>query len=545
MRRILAILLVVMLAIAMVPAFAQDEETFTLTVLHTNDTHTYHDGPTRGTYAGQGGVARLATVVNQIRAAQENVLLFDAGDRFTGTLFHAIHLGQDNARITNALAYDAMTLGNHEFDNGPQVLADFIDAVDFPIVGANIIIDPASPLAGKIQPSVVLEVGGQQIGVVGLITPETAFLARPQEGVSFAEDTAAAIQAEVDVLTGQGINKIILVSHQSYGLDQELAAQVTGVDVIIGGDSESLLSNRLTAAEGPYPTLVDSPAGEPVAIVQAFRWNVFLGRLDVTFDAAGVIISATGEPIFLSEYIAQDADVQTIVEDLRAPVADEMQTPIGEAAVFLLGVDERRNCREVECNLANLVADALRWETGADIGFMNGGGIRASIEEGPVSRGAVLDVLPFFNRAATMTLTGEQVLAAVENGLSRIGAPSGTGRFLQVSGMCYVWDGTQEVGSRVVSVGVQDESGAYVPLDLNARYTVVANDFMAGGGDEYTMLAAGENLVTDLRTLDAVVIDYIASEGTVQPMLEGRIVRIDTDDMDALPETACPIFDAE
>lgn len=286
--RILVIVFALMLGV--VPALAQD--TFTLTVMHTNDTHTYHQPDADG----NGGVAIMKTVVDQIRAEAPNSLLLDAGDRFTGTLFHSYHLGMDNSAIMRLLGFDAMTLGNHEFDNGEQVLADFIDSLDFPVVSANIRLAEGSPLVGKIVPYTIVDVNGQPVGIIGLTTPETRFLAKVSDDIQFEEDLPAVVQQYVDELTAQGVNKIILLAHLAYGLQQELAAQVSGVDIFIGADSETLLSNifavaggRYTAGvEGPYPTVVRSASDEPVLIVQAFRHNRYLGRLDVTFDADGV-----------------------------------------------------------------------------------------------------------------------------------------------------------------------------------------------------------------------------------------------------------------
>src|SRR5215204_6591944 len=154
------ILLVSILALHVsVPAFAQDEETFDLTIIHTNDTHAHHEPNA----AGDGGAARQATVVNQIREQAENVLLLDGGDRFTGTLFHQQYHGQDSVQIMNEIGYDGMTLGNHEFDNGDQVLSDFVDGLEFPVVTANVDFSGSDLLAGKIPPYTILDVGGEQV----------------------------------------------------------------------------------------------------------------------------------------------------------------------------------------------------------------------------------------------------------------------------------------------------------------------------------------------------------------------------------------------
>jgi 5'-nucleotidase len=536
---VLAALIVTVVAFGVSSA----QDTYTLTIMHTNDTHSYHEADADG----NGGVAIMKTVVDQIRAEAANSLLLDAGDRFTGTLFHSQHLGMDNAQVMNLLGVDAMTLGNHEFDNGEQVLADFISMLNFPVVSANTNVAEASPLAGKILPSVVLDVNGQQIGVIGLTTPETRFLARVGENITFGEDVAALVQENVDALTAQGINKIILLAHLSYQLEQELAAQVSGVDVMIGADSETFLSNVFAAAggrytavvEGPYPTVVRSASDEPVLVVQAFRHNRYLGRLDVTFDANGIAASWSGDAILMSRYIAPNAEMQALVSELAAPLEELKAQIIGQTGVYLSG--DRDECRSVECNMGNMIADAIRFDTGVQIAIMNGGGIRASIpvatdhpedltlpEPLDVTVGDILTVLPFRNRVSTFELSGADVIAALENGVARVGSDSGTGRFPQVSGARYTWDGSKPVGERIISVEVLNADGSYSPIDPAAVYTVAANDFMRAGGDEYTMFRDNAtNARDDGKELDVVVIEYIRANSPVMPQVEGRIIRVD------------------
>ena len=543
LRQILirALLVILVLTLGLAPTLAQD--TFTLTIMHTNDTHTYHEPDADG----NGGVAIMKTVVDQIRTEAPNSLLLDAGDRFTGTLFHALHLGMDNSAVMRLLGFDAMTLGNHEFDNGDQVLADFIDTLNFPVVSANIRISEASPLAGKIVPYVIADVNGQSVGIIGLTTPETRFLAKVSENVAFEDDLSAVVQQYVDELTAQGVNKIILLAHLAYDLQQELAAQISGVDVFIGADSETLLSNTFAAAggrytartDGPYPTVVRSASGEPVLIVQAFRHNRFLGRLDVTFNADGVPTRWGGDAILMSRYIPANPEMLALIAELAKPLDELRAQVIGQTAVSLDG--DRDECRSAECNMGNLVADAIRFDTGVQIAIMNGGGIRASIpvatdrpsdltlpEPYSITVGDILTVLPFRNRVSTFQLTGADVIAALENGVSRVGADSGTGRFAQVSGLRYSWDGSKPVGERIVSVDALNPDGTYSPIDPEALYTVAANDFLRNGGDEYTMFrdrAIGPR--DDGKELDVVVIDYIKANSPVAPVIEGRIIRVD------------------
>lgn len=522
-----ALLTVVILATSAV--IAQDD-TFSLTIIHTNDEHAQHDPNS----AGDGGIARQSAVIAQIRAAVENSILVDGGDRFTGSLYHQQYRGQDNAQLMNMLGYQAMTPGNHEFDDGPDTLAAFIDALNFPVVSANITVADGNPLSGKMVPYAILDVNGQQIGVIGLTTAETPILSSPGDGVTFSDAYAEDVQAVADELTAQGVNKIVLLTHLGYGVDVDLASQISGVDVIVGGHSHTLLGNAYTAAEYPYPAEATSASGEPVVIVQAGGGNtLYLGRLDAEFDAAGLLTEWGGDTIFLSRFITPDPAVEAVLDELAAPIDELKATAVGESSVFLVG--DRAVCRVQECNLGDLITDAMRAETGAQIAITNGGGIRSSIPVGAatpvdlalaapmtVTLGDVLTVLPFGNLVSTFQLSGADVVLALENGVSRV--EDGAGRFPQVSGIRYTWDPAAEAGSRIVSVEVLGADGSYSPIEPETIYSLVSNDFMRRGGDGYAVF--DENAINPYdfgRPLDQVLADYIAANTPISPQVEGRI----------------------
>lgn len=526
LRKISFLLSVLLLVALALPAVAQDEGPFSLTIMHTNDVHAEHEA----VFNGGGGAARQATVVSQIRDEVENSLLVDGGDRFTGTLFHIQWQGQDSAQIMNMIGYDAMTLGNHEFDNGDEVLATFIDALEFPVVTANVDFSESAELAGKVEPYVILEVGGEQIGIIGLVTPETEILSSPGPDLVFEHDLIDVTQSAVDELTEQGVDKIILLTHIGYEADLEVAQGVSGVDVVVGGHTNTFLSNTYTGALGEYPTMLESASGDPVLVVQASTRTQYLGRLDVEFDANGVLSSWEGDAILLSRYIAPDAEVADLVAGLAEPIAELQAQPVGEAEVFLTG--DRSVCRVEECNLGNLIADAMRADTGAQIAFMNGGGIRASIDEGEITLGEVLTVQPFQNLLSTFQLSGADVIAALENGVSRlqlnddgsVSRDGAEGRFLQVSGLRYTIDPTLEPGSRIVSVEVMNEAGEYEPIDPEEVYSVASLNFVRTGGDGFTVLEENAIDPYDFGDLDfEVTLDYIEANTPIAAEVEGRI----------------------
>lgn len=494
---------------------------YSVTILHTNDFHarfepiSKYDGPcsAEDNTAGEcfGGTARLISAIEAARARSNNAILVDGGDQFQGTLFYTYYKGALAAEMMNKLGYDGMTVGNHEFDDGPEVLAGFMSAINFPILMSNADVSKEPLLADKLAKSTVIERGGEKIGLIGLTPEDTDELASPGPNITFS-DPVAAVQTEVDKLTGEGVNKIIVLSHSGYDTDQRVAAETNGVDVIVGGHSNSLLSNTNDRAVGPYPTMVGS-----TAIVQAYAYGKFLGELNVTFDDEGNITEATGEPLLIDASVTEDeatvariAEAAAPLEEIRNKVVAETSEPIG---------GERDVCRAQECQMGNLIADAMLArvkDQGIDIAIQNGGGIRASIDAGEVTMGEVLTVLPFQNTLSTFQVSGETILDALENGVSEV--KEGAGRFPQVAGMTYAFDIAQPVGSRI-----QDVLIGGVPVDPGKMYGVVSNNYVRNGGDGYKMFVDAENAYDFGPDLADVTAEFIAANAPYKPFTDGRI----------------------
>jgi len=500
---------------------------YALTILHTNDFHDRYE-PISGSdstcapdknAAGEcfGGAARLMMALAEARARNANAILVDGGDQFQGTLFYTHYKGTMTAEFMNKLGYDAMTVGNHEFDDGPEVLRGFVEAVEFPVLMSNADVSAEPLLAGKILKSTVIERAGAKIGLIGLTPEDTDELASPGPNITFS-DPAAAVQTEVDALTAQGIDKIIVLSHSGYKVDLAVAAAVTGVDVIVGGHSNTYLSNGGEGAEGPYPTMVGK-----TAIVQAYAYGKFLGELNVVFDDAGEIVTATGEPLIMDAMVAEDAPTVARIAELAVPLEKIRSKVVAETATAIEGV--RELCRSAECPMGNLIADAMLTrvrDQGIQIAIQNGGGIRASIDAGPVTMGEVLTVLPFQNTLSTFQVTGEVVRAALENGLSQI--EEGAGRFPQVAGLKFTFDPALPAGSRVVEVMV-DESGTWAPLDPAKVYGVVSNNYVRRGGDGYRMFVDAANVYDFGPDLADVTAEFLAANAPFTPYTDGRITR--------------------
>ena len=502
---------------------------FRMTIMHTNDTHSHHEAQGR---SGDGGAARQASVVKDIRAEVDNSLLLDAGDRFTGTLFHKYYAGEDNVKVMNALGYDAMALGNHEFDNGLEVLERFVTGVDFPVLSANTDFGTLETLASAVPGSAVLDVGGEKVGVIGLVTAETPEITinfSNKDQITWSANYATAVNRETAKLKADGVNKIILITHIGLGLDKEVAANTTDIDVIVGGHSHTVISSIFKeGGDTEYPLEVENADGDPVYIVQAGDRDRYLGRLNLRFDDDGLVTRARGDLILLSKHIKPDPAVQAMVDELARPIEELRNTVVAledGTAVVSNQLMTNKTCRAGECLIGNLLTDAMRDETGSDIAITNGGGIRADIDEGEVTVGEVLTVLPFGNTVATLKLTGAQIAASLEHGVGRVGGKGGTGRFPQVSGLRYEFDSTSAPGSRLKRVEVGDSSGGYAPIDEGKMYTVATNNFMRTGGDGYEIFEKDAQEPYDYgRPLEEALMDYMIKKHPVAVVKDGRIL---------------------
>ncbi|MGB3555138.1 MAG: 5'-nucleotidase C-terminal domain-containing protein [Jannaschia sp.] len=497
---------------------------YTLHILHINDLHSriepvsQYDGTcsAEDDAAGEcfGGVARVKTFIDGKRTELEgeNVVVLDAGDQFQGSLMYTTYKGDVEAEMMNAIGFDAMAVGNHEFDDGPAQLAEFVGEVDVPLVSGNLDLSGSAELNGQIEDHLILDIGGERIGIVSALATDTVETSSPGEDVVF-QDEIEALQADVDALTEQGVTKVIALTHVGLPADRRIAEGVTGLDAIVGGHSHTRFSNTEEGAEA-YPTEVNG-----VPIVQAYAYSKYVGHLTLVFDDDGNVTSATGDTTLLDASVEADEAITARVAELAGPIEELKSRVIGEASDVIEG--SREVCRAQECAMGNLVADAMLdrvADQGVTIAIQNGGGLRASIDGGEITMGEVLTVLPFQNTLSTFSTTGADIVAALENGVGEI--EEGAGRFPQVAGLSFAFDAAAEPGSRVSDVMV---GGA--PIDPAATYQVVTNDYVRGGGDGYAMFSTAADAYDYGPGLEVVVADYIASKGgTYTPYTDGRIV---------------------
>ncbi|MCY4229040.1 MAG: bifunctional metallophosphatase/5'-nucleotidase [Gammaproteobacteria bacterium] len=518
----------------LIASFSARAEAETLTILHTNDLHAQIkpvnqrnnacNGERDAENACFGGYARLAAVVQTEREKSGHSILVDGGDQFQGSLIFTHYQGQALVKMMNMVRYDGMTVGNHEFDLGPQALRRFIEQARFPVLLSNADISGEPLLNDVLKHSAIIAKSGYRYGLIGLAPVNTAELSSPGPNISFT-DPVMAVSREIARLTRQGIDRIILLSHSGYDVDQHIAANVDGIDVIVGGHTNTFLSNQDgQQSEGPYPTWVRSPNGTAVAIVQAYAFGKYLGRLDVTFDDRGRITSAIGNPILLDSRTAQNQEVRNEIEKLVKPLNVLHSQVISEAASPIDG--NRTDCRTRECKIGNLVADAMLARMkpqGYDIAIANAGGLRGSIDQGEITMGEVLAVYPFQNQLSSFELTGADILSSLESGVDQVAGRSG--RFPQVSGLRFRYSRlTENNSARVYDVEVSQQN-QWAPLDPDQIYGVVTNDFLRGGGDGYTVFSQSARNANDHGpAVTDIVVDYLQKNNPYQPVLDGRII---------------------
>lgn len=503
---------------------------FNVTILHTNDIHSRiesinkYDSTCGADDEAEGkcfgGVARIKTMIDTKRAelADKNVLVMDAGDPFQGSLFYTTYKGAAEAEFMEAIGYDVMAVGNHEFDDGPEGLSKFIDAVSFPVISGNLDLSAEASLKGKVGNHVVLDVGGEKIGVISVLATDTVDTSSPGPNVIF-QDEIESLKADVAALEAQGINKIIALTHVGLAKDLEIAAAVPGLDLVVGGHSHTLLSNTDGRAAGAYPTMV----GE-VPVVQAYAYSKYVGELTVTFDDAGNVTAAVGEPILLDASVVPDAAIAARVAEMGAPIEEVKARVVAETSDLVEGA--REFCRTGECAMGNLVADAMLdrvKDQGIQIAIQNGGGLRASIDAGQVTMGEVLSVLPFQNTLSTFEVSGQTVIDALENGVSQVEEIKG--RFPQVAGLKFTWDPSVAAGEGRVSDVLVQEGDVWVPIDPDKMYGMVSNNYVRGGGDGYRMFVDAAKAYDFGPDLADVTAEYLAKVGPYVPYVDGRITK--------------------
>ncbi len=528
-----------------------------LTVIHINDHHSHLEpnGSAELSFEGEdigvetGGFPRVVSKILELGVTHPNTLLLHAGDAITGTIFYTSFKGEADADLMNQICFDAFVLGNHEFDDSDAGLAQFLgflhanpDLCATPVLAANVVPEIGTPLqpnadTSLIQPYVVYQVDGQQVGIIGLtIAGKTQNSSSPLETTQFLDETETA-QRYIDELTALGVDRIILLSHYQYENEVALAQNIRGADIIVGGDSHSLLGERFADfglnPQGPYPTVTSDLDGNTVCLVQAWQYAEVVGELLVDFDRDGRVRGCQGTPhLLLGDTFTKEVEIDGDSQDVEL-TGDERQRvldiiaatpeldivtpdPIAEGILAsyaeqvdalretVIGRLEETLCLErvpgqgrsslcpVEATQANggdtqqLVTDAfLQRSFEADIAMQNAGGVRIDLPAGEITIDTAFTLLPFANTLVNLEMTGAEIKQVLEEAVANfVDGEGSTGSYPYAANLRWHLDLSQPTGSRFSNIEIRfKESDAWVPLTDDAQVTVVTNSFLAGGRD--------------------------------------------------------------
>lgn len=453
------------------------------------------------------GLARVATLRKKVLAENPNTLFLLAGDTISPSVASTIFKGQQMIAAWNALGLDYACLGNHEFDFGPELLIERMKESKFGWLGSNVIDRRTNQPFNGMPRYVIRKVGGVKVGLLGLLTTDTATSSKPGNGIRFVDPILTA-RVLVRQMRAKGAKLIIAVTHLTMSEDKRLAA--TGLaDVIIGGHEHELLQSL--AGRTPI-----------------FKWGQdarLLGRIDLNVDArSGKLVSMDWAGIPVTNATPDDPTAAAVIKEYEDKVSAELDKPVGRTSVELDATTLANRTKET--NMGNFIADAFKQATGADVGLLNGGSVRVNkiFAVGGLSKRDTLAILPFENPVVKLEVTGAVLRAALENGVSQVIEESESGRFPHVSGVQFDFDGRKPAGSRVVKATVNGQ-----PLDEKKTYTLACTSFVANGGDGYAMLKGAKTPIdSQSAQIDSTVLaNAIVAAGEIAPKVEGRSKRLD------------------
>jgi 5'-nucleotidase len=548
----------------------------TVTLLHMNDFHSQIDTLYPPKEPGQGNAARLKTLIDGIRAEKgaDNTLLLFGGDAFQGTMFYNTWKGSAEIMTMNRLGFDAVCMGNHEFDSGPDELVRAITGGDITIAGKTYPTEAAKflvlstnvdasgePLldAATVKRAIITK-NGVRYGMLGVTTQTTANVSSPGDHVKFL-DYVASVQAEADALKAEGVDKIFLMSHSGTDVDTKMVPLLSGVDVIVGGHDHALfgdpeaikamgLEEQAKQVVAPYPSVLKDKDGNTVLLVSAFEKGRWLGNIDIHFDENGLIQDGAWEanPIFVrgctyhkdekgtpidddcSQQIAEpDAEMQAVVEQYRVPLDTVANELLGESSLDYKG---RHAAGAKVHSMGNLTADIIldySKPQQADAAVTNRGGMRADLAKGPVRYSDINTVLPFDNTIVVIDMTGAELLEAMDVAVSEAGGKS-AGAFPHVSHNMKIrycktddCDDPLLLGGRVTDLEIDGKD-----VKSTAHYRIATNDYLANGGDFYTVFKVAcmrkGGYCSDSGTyLRDIVADWFRNHSPVAAVSQNRV----------------------
>jgi 5'-nucleotidase len=529
-RKFLTGLLSLLVGLVSGAVVAQDDETFQLAIIHTSSTYNHITEFTPFGQPLQGGMARVAAAVGQLRAEHPHSILVSAGRDVPGTSMFTQYGGVAAAEVMSRIGYDVALAAEMDLGAGGSIDAFQVynALVDYPLLGANLDLQAIENV--NIASNTILDVGGVPVGLFGLAHESSSALTNLGDALG-VRPTAEVIEENLAYFAAQDVKIVVLLSTLGVARDFEVAETyggANGIDVIIGNDSSAVLGDPANFAAtslevvGAYP-LVFNETAAPTVLVYGGRFGAYVGDLELTFDENGVLQTWGGGLLFMNEAVAPDPELQAYIDELAAGINLDAII-IGETSVDLHG--DFRDTAWQENALQNLYADALLdagREFEAEIALVNAGAGWGSLLTGEVTFADLTNAQPFFNWLVVTDLTGAQVVAALEHGVSNFGASAGeSGAFPHVAGMTFTVDATQAAGQRIRDVMIAGE-----PVDLAATYTLAVSDFLVNGGDGYAVLLEGMGTFNTGLTITDIVQNYIEQHSPLVMPEMGRMTIIE------------------
>lgn len=520
---------------------------FELSVIHINDFHArfLETSPDSGSCNESqkkdciGGVARVFTASRQLLDERPNSIFLNAGDHFQGTIWYNFFKWNATADFMNRLPHDAMTIGNHEFDDEIAGLVPFLKRIKSPVVVTNIDDSKEPTLKGLYKNSTIIHRDGKKIGVIGVILSTTNMIAKTEKLVFL--DEVESVNDEAERLKAQGVDIIIVLSHCGLNVDRKMAEKCPNIDIIVGGHSHTFLFSGnqpyTDVPEDEYPVHVKQNNGRTVLIVQAAAFTRYIGNLTVWFDPQGEILDWDGNPILLDYTIKEDPDILAALQPWKEEANKQGSMVIGETKVFLQGL---KTCQSGECNLGNLLTDSMvdyyvgkdtnnTYWTSAAIAVINSGSVRGDISNDPetIKYEDLIIVTPFGNTYDLVELKGIDIVKTLEKAvLNSYYSDKFLGQsFLQWSGLRVTYNLSNPDYSRVIDVEVRCQAceiPKYENLESDKWYKIVTTEFLINGGDNHTDIHNGYRN-HKIGPLDVdVLVKFIGKKSPITYGTEGR-----------------------
>ncbi len=448
-----------------------------------------------------GGLARVAALERRLAAEKSHVLMTIGGDFLSPSVASSIFQGEQMVAALGAMGLDLATLGNHEFDFGPELLRQRMREAPWDWVVSNVVDAATGEPFGGAAPWLVRSYGDLTVGFLGLCLAGDEIAAKKRQGVEFLDPFEAA-ERYLPELEREGVDVIVALTHLDFADDVRLARRFPGIDLILGGHEHFPITTQVERS------LIIKPGSDARNVA----------RVDISRPRAEAPIEKHFELVPIVEGLATEPVTAAVVAEWESRLDSELAVTVGATAEPLNAVAEEVRSREI--NLGNLFADAMRRDTGAEIAILNSGSIRSNrvYPPGELTRRDLVAMHPFGGIACEVEVSGETIVAALENGFSRLGESAG--RFPQVGGIEVEVDPERPAGQRVAAATVGGQ-----PLDPARRYTVAVTDYMLGGGDGYSMFADGKVLVTPEAgsMLVTLLEETVRQRKSIAPRVEGRI----------------------